>query len=346
MVRSQSSDTQDRRFHLTAPSGIKALISSYGASLVELHAPDRAGRFADIVLGFDTQSEYALHSNLYFGSTIGRTANRIRGATFELDSVTYQLAANDGKNHLHGGAVSSFDKVDWEAEERTGDAGTAVMFRYVSPHLEEGYPGQLDARVTYTLTDRDELRIDYEARSDRATPVSLTHHSYWNLTGDGSRTILDHELQVEADSYTAVDSELIPIGTVKPVDSTALDFRKPSRIGSRIAELEDTGARGYDHNFVLTASSDGVVTLAARLRDPESGRILEIWTDRPCIQVYSGNFMRPVVGKLGMHYEHRGGVCLEPQAYPDAMHHPNFPSILLHPGEVYRATTVYRVLTD
>lgn len=346
MARSHPTDTDDHRFHLTAPSGVKALISSYGASLIELHAPDRAGRFADVVLGFDTRSEYTLHPNLYFGSTIGRTANRIGGASFEVAGVTYQLAANDGRNHLHGGAVRSFDKVVWDAEERTGDSGTAAVLRYMSPHLEEGYPGQLEARLTYTLTDRDELRIDYEARSDRATPVSLTHHSYWNLAGDGSRTILDHELQVDADSYTAVDSELIPTGTVESVDSTALDFRKPSRIGSRIGELEDTGARGYDHNYVLSSSSDRLVALAARLRDPESGRVLEVWTDRPCMQFYSGNFMPPVVGKRGVHYVQRGGMCLEPQAYPDAMHHPNFPSIVLHPGEVYRTTTAYRVLTD
>ncbi len=346
MAHGHPTDTDDHRFNLTAPSGIKALISSYGASLVELHAPDRAGRFADVVLGFDTRSEYALHPNLYFGSTIGRTANRIGGASFEVAGVTYQLAANDGPNHLHGGAVRSLDKVDWYSEDRTGDPGTAVVLGYVSPHLEEGYPGQLDARVTYALTDRDELRIDYEARSDRATPVSLTHHTYWNLTGDGSRNILDHELQVDADSYTAVDSELIPTGTVEPLDGTALDFRKPFRIGSRIAELEDTGARGYDHNYVLSANSDGAVRLAARIRDPESGRTLEVWTDRPCMQFYSGNFMPPLIGKQGMHYVHRGGVCLEPQAYPDAMHHPSFPSIVLHPGEVYRTTTVYRVLTD
>jgi aldose 1-epimerase len=333
---------QDRRFLLVAPSGISALVSSWGAGLVSLNVPDRAGRFADVVLGFDTAAEYAEHSNFYFGCTVGRVANRIRGASFVLGDMTYRLSANDGLNHLHGGSTRSFDKVDWAAEPKRSDLGPSVVFQYRSPHLEEGYPGQLDATVTYTLTAEDELRIDYEARSDRLTPVSLTNHTYWNLSGDGAGTILDHELQVEADSYTVSDGELLPIGEIKSVDGTPLDFRKPHTIGSRIGELESTSARGYDHNYVLSGARTEPA-FAARVRDPASGRTVEVWTTRPCMQVYSGNMMTPTTGKLGAKYPVRSGLCLEPQGYPDAVNNPGFESIVLKPSEVFRATILFRL---
>jgi aldose 1-epimerase len=334
---------RDSRFLLVAPSGISAELSSHGAGLVALNVPDRAGTFVDVVLGFDTAQEYADHSQLYFGSTIGRVANRIRGASFRLGDQTYRLAANERSNHLHGGAARSFDKVDWKAEETHSQFGPGVAFRYTSPHLEEGYPGRLDTEVAYTLTSQDELRIDYEARSDRATPVNLTHHTYWNLSGGGAGTILDHELQVQAGAYTVVDDELIPTGAIASVDGTALDFREPHAIGARIAELEPTGARGYDHNYVLSGPRTAPA-FAARLSHPASGRLVEVWTTQPCLQVYSGNFMTPTKGKRGAQYGVRSGICLEPQGYPDALHHPEFDSIVLDLGNVFRATTIFRLL--
>jgi aldose 1-epimerase len=331
----------DQRFLLVAPSGISALLSTRGAALVALNVPDRAGKFDDIVLGFDTAQEYAAHSQLYFGSTIGRVANRIRSATFALGDQTYKLAANERSNHLHGGADRSFDKVSWTAEPKPTELGPSVAFRYTSPHLEEGYPGQLDTMVTYSLTAQDELHIDYEARSDRATPVNLTNHTYWNLSGGGAGTILNHELQVQADTYTVTDDELIPTGAIGSVDGTALDFRQPRAIGSRISELEPTGARGYDHNYVLSGAR-AEPAFAARLSDPASGRAVEVRTKRQCLQVYSGNLMTRTRGKLGAHYGVRSGICLEPQGYPDALHNPEFDSILLKPGEVFLEATVFR----
>lgn len=332
----------DDRFLLVAPSGITAELGRRGARLVALNVPDRAGKLADIVLGFDTAQEYATHSDLYFGSTIGRVANRIRGASFMLGEETYRLAANDRSNHLHGGAAHSFDKVSWTAEPTGSGLGPSIAFRYTSPHLEEGYPGQLDAEVTYTLTAQDELRIEYEARSHRTTPVNLTHHTYWNLNGGGAGTILDHELQVQADTYTVIDDELLPTGEIRSVEGTPFDFREPRAIGSRISELESTGARGYDHNYVLSGARIEPA-FAARLSDPASGRVVEVWTTRPCLQVYSGNFITPTRGKLGAHYGLRSGVCLEPQGYPDALHNPEFESVVLDPGEVFRGTIIFRL---
>jgi aldose 1-epimerase len=335
----------DRRFLLVAPSGISALLSSWGAGLVALNVPDRTGRFADVVLGFDTAAEYAAQSNLYFGCTVGRTANRIRRASFVLGDTTYELAANNGANHLHGGSTRSFDKVEWSAETSRSDHGPSVVFRYTSPHLEEGYPGQLEAMVTYALNAEDELRIDYEALSDRPTPVNLTNHTYWNLSGDGAGTILDHELQVQADRYTVSDDELLPTGEIRSVDGTALDFRQPCTVGSRITDLEDTAANGYDHNYVLSGRPSEP-SFAARLSDPASGRAVEVWTAQPCMQVYSGNFMTPTTGKLSAHYGVRSGFCLEPQGYPDAVNNPSFASIVLEPGDVYRATIIFRLRAD
>ena len=344
-VPKASKQVHDRRFLLVAPSGISALLSTWGAGLVALNTPDRAGRFADIVLGFDSAPEYAKHSHLYFGCTVGRVANRIRGASFALGDETYELAPNDRANHLHGGPSRSFDKVMWTAEPRRSAVDQSVVFRYTSPHLEEGYPGRLDTTVTYTVTSDDELRIEYEAKSDRATPVNLTNHTYWNLSGNGAGTILDHELQVQAETYTVIDDELLPTGAVEPVDQTALDFRQPRTIGSRIAQLESGGARGYDHSYVLSGSRSGPA-FAARVRDPTSGRVVEVWTTQPCLQVYSGNLMAPTTGKLGARYAVRSGLCLEPQGYPDAVNHPAFDSIVLEPGDVYRATTIFRLTTD
>ena len=340
-----SREVRDRRYLLVAPSGVSALFSSWGAGLVSLYTPDRAGRFADVVLGFDQASDYAAQPNLYFGCTVGRVANRIRDARFQLDGATVALAANDGRHHLHGGPERSFDRVEWAAAPGASDAGPQVVFRRVSPHLEEGYPGSVEVAVTYTMTEADDLRIEYEARSDRTTPLNLTNHTYWNLAGAGAGSILDHVLEVAADRYTPTDGELIPTGSIEPVAGTALDFRSPRRIGQRIAELEPSGARGYDHNFVLAGSGPEPV-FAARIEEPVSGRAVEVWTTQPCIQFYSGNLMSPTKGKLGRHYARRSGLCLEPQGYPDAVNNLGFASVLLAPDQVYRQTIIFRVRTD
>jgi aldose 1-epimerase len=336
---------RDERFLLLAPSGVAALVSSWGANLVSLSMPGRDGTFADVVLGFDTAAGYKANADVYLGCTVGRVANRIAGASFEVDGVEYRLLPNNGRNHLHGGSFRSLDRVEWQARRLEAPDGDAVEFRYTSPDGEEGYPGNLDVSVTYTLTGTDDLRVDYRARTDRRTPVCLTNHSYWNLAGAGSGPILDHELTLDADRTTPADDELIPIGTFASVDGTALDFREPARIGDRIATFDGTGAGGYDHNLVLRegrSTSD----VAARLRDPNSGRVLELLTTQPCVQVYSGNFLSDTTGKRGITYHRRGGMCLEPQLAPDAVHHPQFGHILLDPGEEYRESTTYRFRTD
>jgi aldose 1-epimerase len=335
----------DKRFLLVTQSGIAALVSTWGAGLVALHMPDRKGLFDDVVLGFDSADEYAAQAQLYFGCTVGRVANRIRNARFRLGDSTVTLAANDGRHHIHGGTERSFDKVAWTAEPIRSDDGCGVVFRHVSPHLEGGYPGRLEATVTYRMTLRDELRIDYQAQTDRTTPVSFTNHTYWNLSGAGSGSIVGHVLEIAADRFTATDNELIPTGAIEPVAGTALDFRTPHVIGSRISELEGSGARGYDHNYVLS-KREAAPTFAARLRDPSSGRIVEVLTDQPCLQFYSGNFMAPTTGKFGARYGWRSGACLEAQRHPDAVNNPTFDSVLLHPGGVYRATTIFTFATD
>jgi aldose 1-epimerase len=345
IVPGAARDVHDQRYLLVAPSGVSALVSSWGAGLVSLYAPDRQGQFNDIVLGFDEAADYAVHPNLYFGCTVGRVANRIRNARFQLNGSPVALAANNGRHHLHGGPHRSFDRVGWEAAASETDAGARVVFRRVSPHLEEGYPGRVEVTVTYTMTAPDDLWIDYEARTDRTTPLSLTNHTYWNLAGAGAGSILDHVLEVAAHSYTPTDAELIPVGSIEPVDGTALDFRSPRRIGERISELEPSGARGYDHNLVL-AQSGPTPAFAARLAEPRSGRVVEVWTTQPCIQFYSGNLMIPTNGKLGRHYPWRSGLCLEPQGYPDAVNNPAFTSVLLSPDQVYRQTIAFRVRTD
>jgi aldose 1-epimerase len=334
---------QECRFLLNSPPGVSAVVSSHGAALVALVAPDRRGRFSDVVLGYDCRADYVANADMYLGCTVGRVAQRIKQARFTLDGVEYELAQNNGRNHLHGGAARSFDKVNWQASPRTMPDGQEVEFRHVSPHLEEGYPGRVDATITYRLTAEGELQIDYSAITDRRTPVSLINHAYWNLAGAGSPTILDHELTLWADRYTPTDGELIPTGEVLDVNATPLDFRSPTVIGERIDSLERTG--GYDHNLVLSTErpSGG---LAARLRHPASGRVLEIRTGQPCIQVYSGNLMRPTTGKMGAYYDRRSGLCLETQAYPDAVHHPAFESVILEPGRTYRETAGYRFLVD
>jgi aldose 1-epimerase len=328
-------------FTLTNAQGVEVRAITYGAILVSLETPDRDGRLDDVVLGFEGLDGY-LQGTPYFGAVVGRYGNRIAGGRFTLDGREYRLATNNGPNHLHGG-VRGFDKVLWSAESSGTDSTAAVTFTYTSPSGEEGYPGTVVAHVTYTLDNDNELRVDYRATSDAATPINLTQHSYFNLAGAGSGDILGHELMIAADRYTPVDSTLIPTGQIAPVEGTPLNFRMPAAIGARIdarhEQLRHGG--GYDHNFVLNRAAPGLV-LAARVYEPTTGRTLEISTTEPGIQFYSGNFLDgTITGKDGRVYGHRSGFCLETQHYPDSPNQPRFPTTILRPGEEYGSTTVF-----
>jgi aldose 1-epimerase len=330
------------QFTLTNAHGVEVRAMTYGAIITALRTPDRNGHLADIVLGFDSLAGY-LGTSPYFGAVVGRYANRIANGRFALDGKTYQLARNNPPNHLHGG-VRGFDKVVWAAEPFRSDSGEGVRFRYTSRDGEEGYPGALDARVTYTLTARDELVIDYEATSDAATPVNLSQHSYFNLHGDGRGNILDHVLTLDASRFTPVDSTLIPTGELAPVEGTPFDFRHVTTIGARIdaADEQIRRGRGYDHNWVLDRAGRTGMVPAAHLMDPESGRTLDVATTEPGIQFYSGNFLDgTVTGKGGRAYPRRAGLCLETQHFPDSPNQPTFPSTILRPGETYRSRTVF-----
>ncbi len=328
-------------FTLTNTHGVEVRAINYGGIIVSLRVPDRAGRLDDVVLGYDSLDGY-LRDSPYFGAIVGRYGNRIAKGRFVLDGTTYRLATNNGPNHLHGG-VKGFDKVVWQAEPFRSDSGVGVAFTHVSPDGDEGYPGTLTARVRYTLTDHDELIVDYDATTDKATPVNLTQHSYFNLAGDRRRDILDHELWINADSFTPVDSTLIPTGEIAPVEGTPLDFRTPMTIGARIGtdnqQLRFGG--GYDHNFVLRREGLGLGH-AARVVEPATGRTLDIYTTEPGLQFYSGNFLDgSITGKSGHVYRHRFGFCLETQHYPDSPNHPQFPSTIVRPGDEYRSRTVF-----
>jgi aldose 1-epimerase len=321
-------------YTLTNANGLIAKITTYGTIITELHVPDRHGRLGDVVLGFDNLAQY-LKGHPHFGCTTGRVANRIARGQFTLEGKTYKLAINNGPNHLHGG-LKGFDKQVWKAEP---ELGTAVQFTYTSPNGEEGYPGTLKVSVLMTLTDADELRIDYNATADKATPVNLTNHSYFNLAGGGD--VLTHQLMIAADHYTATDPNLIPTGEIKPVNGTPLDFTSPKPIGARFSQLK-TDPPGYDHNFVLN-SGGKALGLAARVYEPRSGRILEVHATQPGVQLYTANWLDgSLTGKRGMVYRRHAGVCLETQHFPDSVNQPNFPSIILRPGEFYRQTTVHK----
>jgi aldose 1-epimerase len=325
-------------YTLTNAHGIEARIMTYGAILVSLRLPDRKGKLEDVVLGFDDLAGY-LGTHPYFGAIVGRYANRIAKGRFTLNGLTYALARNNNGNSLHGG-LKGFDKVVWKAEPVRDAGAVGVKLTYLSKDMEEGYPGNLAVTVVYTLTDADELRISYEATTDKATPVNLTNHAYWNLAGQGQGDILGHELEIEADKYTAVDSaaNLIPTGRILGVKGTPFDFTSPHAIGERIAQVEG----GYDHNFVLR-SGGGKMALAARVIEPVSGRVLEISTDQPGIQLYSGNFLDGTVkGKGGVAYQKHCGFCLETQHFPDSPNHPDFPSTILEPGKKYATVTVHK----
>jgi aldose 1-epimerase len=327
---------------LTNINGLKATITPYGGKVISLWVPDKNGNLGDIVLGYDSASEY-LTGNPYFGALIGRYGNRIGKGQFSIEGAAYQLTTNNGGNALHGGA-GGFHNVMWTVAETTSNS---VTLMYNSADGEEGYPGTLTVKVIYTLTDNNELTINYEATTDKTTVVNLTHHSFFNLAGEGVGDILNHELQIIADAFTPVDAGLIPTGELKPVAGTAFDFTKSTAIGARIDQQDDQlkYGKGYDHNWVLTRKDEGL-SLAAVVTEPTSGRVMEVWTTEPGLQFYSGNFLNGTDGgKGGKKYQFRTAFCLEAQHFPDSPNKPAFPSTVLKPGEVYTQKTSYKFST-
>jgi aldose 1-epimerase len=336
-------------YTLTNSSGAEVRIINYGAIVVSLKVPDREGKLRDVVLGYDGLAGY-VQDKAFLGSIVGRYANRIAAGRFTLDGKTYQLDLNDGSNHLHGGTRGFHTKL-WKAEKVKGKGGPGVKLTYVSQDGEEGYPGKVTLNVTYTLTPDNGLRVDYQGTTDKPTLLNPTHHSYFNLGGDPTRTILDEELTIEADQTTAVGAGLIPTGKLLDVAGTPMDFRRPAKIGARI-EANDAQlllGKGYDHNWVLRQDEKNAgkkVRQAAALFDARSGIFMRVLTDQPGLQFYSGNFLDGSIhGKQGVVYQHRSALCLEAQLFPDAPNHPAFPSATLRPGERYKQTTIYQFST-
>jgi len=330
-------------YTLTNSSGATARITNYGCIVTELHVPDRDGNLADVVLGFDRLDGY-LGKHPYFGAIVGRVANRIAKGRFSLDDKNYTLAVNNGPNHLHGG-LRGFDKVLWDAEAHDTADGPALTLTYLSADGEEGYPGNLKTTVVSTLTHANQLKIEMTAETDAPTPVNMANHSYWNLSGHDSGDILGHQLCLNADSYTPTDEWLIPTGAFAPVEGTPFDFRKPKTIGADIARIpgnpEMNNPGGFDTNFVLNGENGGL-KLAARVVEPGSGRVMEVFTTEPGVQFYSGNFLDgSVTGKGGAVYEQRNGFCLETQHFPDSINKPGWPTVVLRPGKTYRHVVVY-----
>ena len=326
-------------YTLANANGLVVKMSDYGATVVSVETPDRDGKLANITLGFPTLEGY-LQRHPYFGSTVGRYGNRIAGGKFSLDGQEFTLAANNGPNHLHGG-LKGFDAQVWKAEEVKNADGVGIKFTLRSPDGDEGYPGALDVVTTYTLTNANELRIDYEAKTDKPTVVNLTNHCYWNLSGAGGGKILDHELTVTADSYLPIDATSIPLGDPAPVAGTPFDFTKAEKIGARVEQLkiDPHTTKGYDHCFVLRAQK-GELELAARVKDAKTGRVMEILTTEPGIQFYTGNFLDGSEG--GNKYEQHDAFCLETQRYPDSPNKPAYPTSRLNPDQTYKSTTVHR----
>jgi len=334
-------------YTLSNGRGMSAQITNYGGIVTSLQVPDRNGRAEDIVLGFDTLAAY-VKDNPLFGALVGRYANRIKGAQIKLDGKTYNLAKNNGPNHIHGGHIG-FDKVLWQATPLRRAGAVGVSLRHFSPNGNEGYPGNLMVKVEYTLTDHNELKIDYSAVTDQTTVINFTHHSYFNLAGAGEGDILGHLLTINADRFTPIGSDLIPTGEVRSVAGTPLDFRRPVAIGARIKQSDEQlkFGGGYDHNFVLNRSGrldlrDDTPTLAARVYEPKSGRSMAVYTTEPGMVLYSGNFLNGVRGKGGKIYNKRFGFCLETAHFPDSPNHANFPTTILKPRQNYRQTTLYR----
>ena len=333
-------------YTLTNAHGLRLRAMTYGGIVTSLEVPDRQGQLVDVVLGYDSLESYVKRSP-YFGAVVGRYGNRIAKGRFGVGGREYSLALNNApggnKCALHGG-IRGFDKVVWKGEGLVQDGAQGVRFTYLSKDGEEGYPGNLDVSVTYLLTNSNEWQVVYELRTDKATPVNVTQHSYFNLKGEGSGDILGHELKIVASNYTPVDAGLIPTGTLAPVSGTPFDFTSFQPIGARVNDHHEQLAfgGGYDHNWVLDDCADGKMTCAAELRDPASGRVMTVFTTEPGIQFYSGNYLDGLAGRAGRIYGKHGGLCLETQHFPDSPNHPNFPTTILRPGEKFRSTTVYR----
>jgi len=328
-------------YSLTNANGTEVDITNYGGIITSIIVPDKDGNMGDVALGFDNLDDY-MKKSPYFGCIVGRYGNRIAKGKFTLNGKTYTLAVNDGPNHLHGGIVG-FDKVIWDAKEVRGGDYVGLKLSYLSKDGEEGYPGNLSVTVTYLLTNDNEIKIQYEATTDQPTVCNLTNHTYFNLADGGASSILDHELMIDADSITAIDETSIPT-QLMPVAGTPFDFRKPKKIGLDINndDPQIKNGQGYDHNFVLNGKS-GTLRLAARAVDPSTGRVLEVLTEEPGIQLYTGNFLDgSITGKEGKVYKYRNGFCLETQHYPDSPNQPDFPSTVLNPGEKYQTTTIYK----
>ncbi|MBM3177879.1 MAG: galactose mutarotase [Bacteroidetes bacterium] len=343
----QASQTEDdmslKLFTLKGASGMTVTITNFGGKVVSLLVPDRSGNFADVVLGYDSVTQYP-QGNPYFGALIGRYGNRIANGNFILGNDTFKLATNNGANALHGGP-NGFHNVLWSAKQEDVDGHDALKLTYISEDGEEGYPGKLTATVTYLVNDNNELIIDYVAVTTRETVVNLTHHSFFNLKGEGSGDILDHSFELFADQYLPVDAGLIPIGAPAPVTETPFDFMNPHAAGERISIENEQLKRGngYDHCWVLNKKTPGELSLAARVSEPSSGRIMEVFTTEPGLQFYSGNFLSGRdIGKGGKPYEFRSAFCLEAQHYPDSPNKPDYPSTVLKPGQTYRQRTIYR----
>lgn len=333
-------------YTLTNSRGVEVKITTYGGIVTSLKVPDRAGRMGDVVLGFDTLDPY-LKGHPFFGTIVGRYGNRIAKGRFTLNGVEYKLATNNGENHLHGG-IKGFDKAVWKAKPAAVKDGVALELSYLSKDGEEGYPGNLSVTVTYTLTEDNALRIDYAATTDKDTVVNLTHHSYFNLAGQGNGDILAHLMQIDADRFLPVDAGLIPTGELRPVKGTPMDFTRPTPIGARIEQDYEQlkFGRGYDHTWVINGAS-GRLRRAARVSDPATGRVMEVWTTEPGVQLYTGNFLDGTIrGKEDKVYPQRAGFCLETQHFPDSPNKPGFPSTVLKKGARYRSTTVYRFVSQ
>ena len=329
-------------YTLTNSVGTVVKVATYGATVTELHVPDRDGRVADVVLGFDSLDGY-LKGTAFFGATVGRVANRIKNAKFKLAGKSYELAANEGAHQLHGGP-KGFDKQLWTAEPLDSPEGPSLRLTYVSPDGDQGYPGTLTARTVYTLTDKNELRVDMEATADTTTLVNLAHHSYWNLGGHNSGSIADHELELYASSYTPGDP-IIPSGVVKPVKGTPFDFLKPKPIGR---DLQATRSQplGFDHNFIVNGDPNSLRPVA-RVKDPKSGRVMTLEANQPGVQFYSGNYLDGVSGKGGATYARHAGFCLETQKFPNAINVPAWQNqVILKAGENYRHTMVHRFTAE
>lgn len=338
LVKAQKMDL----YTLKNRGNMEVQITNFGGIVTSIKVPDRSGRVADVVLGFKNLDDY-LKPHPSFGTAVGRFANRIAKGRFTLNGVEYKLAINNGENHLHGG-IKGFDDVFWTAEEINTPAGPGVRLTYLSKDGEEGYPGNLKVTMTYTLTHRNELRIDYVATTDKDTVINLTHHSYFNLAGEGSGDILNHRLKLNAARFTPTDAGSIPTGELRSVRGTPFDFLMPHTIGERINQDDEQlkFGNGYDHNFVLNGRM-GALRQAAVVTDPSSGRIMEVWTTEPGIQLYTGNFLDgTLVGKAGHPYQRRTGFCLETQHYPDSPNKPNFPTTTLKKGATFKSTTIYR----